>query len=40
MHLSWATKITLAIKRITYMEWAKVHIPVAILVQRLSPLFS
>jgi hypothetical protein len=40
MHLRWAPKVTLAINWITYMEWAKVHIPVVILTQRLSPLFS
>jgi len=40
MHLSYAPEGTLAINRITYVEWAKVHILVAILAQRLSPLFS
>jgi hypothetical protein len=40
MYLSWAPKVTLAINRVTYMEWEKVHIPVVILTQRLSPLFS
>jgi len=40
MNLSWAPKVTLAINRINYMEWAKVHIPIVILAQRLSPLFS
>jgi hypothetical protein len=40
MRLSLAPKVTLAINRITYMEWAKLHIPVVILAQRLSPLFS